>query len=72
MIAIVLNGESKEIAAGQSILDLLHFLNLPVERIAVEHNLKIVKRDHWNLRVLEDGDKVEIVQFVGGGSVRIS
>jgi thiamine biosynthesis protein ThiS len=72
VIAIVLNGEPQEIAAGQSILDLLHFLKLPVERLAVEHNLKIVKRDHWNARVLEDGDKVEIVQFVGGGSVRIS
>jgi thiamine biosynthesis protein ThiS len=44
VIAIVLNGESKEIAPGQSILDLLLFLNLPVERLAVEHNLKIVKR----------------------------
>jgi thiamine biosynthesis protein ThiS len=72
VIAIVLNVESKEIAPGQSILDLLHFLNLPVERLAVEHNLKIVKRDHWNSQILEDGDKVEIVQFVGGGSVRIS
>ena len=72
MIAIVLNGEPKEIAAGQSILDLVQSLNLPVERLAVEHNLKIVKRDHWNRQPLEDGDKVEIVQFVGGGSVGIS
>ena len=48
MIAIVLNGEPKEIAAGQSILDLVQSLNLPAERLAVEHNLKIVKRDHWN------------------------
>lgn len=68
MIAIVLNGEPKEIAPGQSILDLLKSLNLPMERLAVEHNLKIVKRDRWNSQALEDGDKVEIVQFVGGGS----
>ena len=72
MIAIVLNGEPQKIAPGQSILDLLHLLKLPVERLAVEHNLKIVKRDQWNACVLEDGDKVEIVQFVGGGSVRVS
>ena len=72
MIAIVLNGEPKEIAAGQSILDLVQSLNLPAERLAVEHNLKIVKRDHWNSQPLVDGDKVEIVQFVGGGSVGIS
>ncbi len=68
MIEIVLNGEPKEIAPGQSILDLLHSLNLPIERLAVEHNLKIVKRDHWSSQALENGDKVEIVQFVGGGS----
>ena len=72
MIAIVLNGAPKEIAPRQSILDLVQSLNLPVERLAVEHNLRIVKRDHWNSQVLEDGDKVEIVQFVGGGSVRSS
>lgn len=68
MIGIVLNGERREIASGQSILDLLQSLNLPVERLAVEHNLRIIKRDDWNSQALEDGDKVEIVQFVGGGS----
>jgi thiamine biosynthesis protein ThiS len=72
VIAIVLNGESKQVAPGLSILDLLQSLNLPMERLAVEHNLKIVKRDHWNSQTLENGDKVEIVQFVGGGSVRVS
>ena len=68
MIAIVLNGEPKEIAEGKSIMDLVSALNLPVERLAVEHNLKIVKRAYWNSQALKDGDKVEIVQFVGGGS----
>ena len=72
MIAIVLNGEPKEITAGQSVLDLVQSLNLPAERLAVEHNLKIVKRDQWSRQPLEDGDKVEIIQFVGGGSVGIS
>jgi len=71
VIAIVLNGEAKEIAAGQSILDLVLSLNLPSDRLAVEHNLKIVKRDQWNRQRLQDGDKVEIVQFVGGGSAGI-
>lgn len=65
---IVLNGEPKEIAEGKSIMDLVNSLNLPAERLAVEHNLKIVKRAHWNSHALADGDKVEIVQFVGGGS----
>jgi len=68
VVAIVLNGEPKEIAADQTILDLVKSLNLPAERLAVEHNLQIVKRDRWNAQPLMDGDKVEIVQFVGGGS----
>ena len=68
MIAIVLNGEPKEIAEGKSIMDLVNSLNLPAERLAVEHNLKIVKRAHWTSQALQDGDKVEIVQFVGGGT----
>jgi len=68
LIAIVLNGESKDIANGQTILDLLRALNLPEDRLAVEHNLKIVKRENWGRQPLNDGDKVEIVQFVGGGS----
>lgn len=68
MIAIVLNGKPKEIAEGKSIMDLVNSLNLPAERLAVEHNLKIVKRAHWNSQALQDGDKVEIVQFVGGGT----
>lgn len=72
MIVILLNGEPKEIVAGQSLLDLVQSLNLPAERLAVEHNLKIVKRDQWNRQPLRDGDKVEIVQLVGGGSATIS
>jgi len=71
VIAIILNGEPKEIAPGQSILDLVQTLNLPTERLAIEHNLKIVKRDHWNYQPLVHGDKVEIVQFVGGGNAGI-
>ena len=71
MIAIVLNGERKEIRGGQSILDVLRGLNLPEDRLAVEHNLKIVKRDQWSRQFLEDGDKVEIVQLVGGGSAGV-
>lgn len=72
MTAILLNGEPAEIAPGQSIQDLVESLRLPAERLAVEHNLKIVKREHWRQQRLEEGDKLEIVQFVGGGSVETS
>ncbi|MCI0417731.1 MAG: sulfur carrier protein ThiS [Acidobacteria bacterium] len=67
-IEILLNGERKDVPDGQNILDLVRSLGLPAERLAVEHNLQIVKRDHWNQKLLRHGDKVEIVQFVGGGS----
>jgi len=69
VIEIVLNGERKEIVPGQSILDLVQSLNLPTARLAVEYNLKIVKRPDWSTQLLLPGDKVEIVQFVGGGSI---
>lgn len=68
MVVIVVNGESKHIAPGQSILDLVRSLGLPVERLAVEHNRTIIKRGSWATQLLVDGDNVEIVQFVGGGS----
>jgi thiamine biosynthesis protein ThiS len=70
MIVIALNGEPMEVEAGKSILDLVQSLGLPAERLAVEHNRKIVKRDYWASVSLAEGDKVEIVQFVGGGSAR--
>jgi thiamine biosynthesis protein ThiS len=72
VIEIIVNGEHKQIAEGQTILGLVHDLNLPAERLAVEHNLRIVKREQWDKHPLASGDKLEIVQFVGGGNLEIS
>ncbi|MBM3783045.1 MAG: sulfur carrier protein ThiS [Acidobacteria bacterium] len=68
MIEIVVNGNSREIAAGTSVLALLEALGLRPERVAVELNRSIVKTAAWSGTTLEAGAKVEIVHFVGGGA----
>ncbi len=66
-IEIVVNGEQRTAAAGQTILGLLGDLQLDPARVAVELDRKIVKQPRWSETVLEAGARIEIVQFVGGG-----
>jgi thiamine biosynthesis protein ThiS len=67
MIQIVVNGQARSIAEGQTILDLLRQLELDAERVAVELNRSIVKQPRWGQTTIEPGAQLEIVQFVGGG-----
>ncbi len=67
-IAITLNGEPRRLAAGTSIAGLVESLALPAGRVAVERNRTIVPRSDWAATGLADGDELEIVHFVGGGS----
>jgi thiamine biosynthesis protein ThiS len=64
---IVLNGETKSVEAGLSVSGLLAALELEPVKIAVERNLEIVPRSMFDEEQLQDGDRIEIVQFVGGG-----
>lgn len=67
MIRITLNGEHKEFADSLTVSELLQHLGLQSGPVAVEINETVVKKtDHGTLR-LNDGDKIEVVQFVGGG-----
>jgi sulfur carrier protein len=66
-IDIVVNGESRAVAEGATILDLLHQLELDPARVAVELDRRIVKQPLWNTTSLRAGAQIEIVQFVGGG-----
>ncbi len=66
-IQITLNGETRSVDAGLSVDGVLSLLELPRERIAVELNRRVVRRNEWPDRILEEGDRVEIVHFVGGG-----
>lgn len=63
---IQVNGEHREVAAS-TILALVEELGLDVRKVAVEHNLEIVPRSLHAATALSDGDRVELVQFVGGG-----
>jgi len=64
---ILLNGEEKKIDRPINIGELLQLLNLQEERIAVEVNLEIVDRQKFHSFELKEGDKVEVIRFVGGG-----
>lgn len=65
---VYVNGEYKELGDELSLLDLLNILKLPIQRIAVELNRSVLRRAEWESTRLKDGDRVEIVHFVGGGS----
>jgi thiamine biosynthesis protein ThiS len=67
-LTIRLNGEPHEIGGPVTISALLAELNIDSRRVAVEHNLIVVKRDRYASTLIQAGDEVEIVNFVGGGS----
>ena len=64
---ILINGESREVPLAISLQDLLRLLELKEDRVPVELNRDIVRRDRWPETRLRDQDRLEIVQFVGGG-----
>jgi sulfur carrier protein len=66
-IEIVVNGDSKEVPSGLSLLELLDVLGISGDRVAVELDRSIVRRTDWPATRIESGAQLEIVQFVGGG-----
>jgi thiamine biosynthesis protein ThiS len=69
----VINGQPRDfpaLAADSTVHDLLAALGLKQDRVAVEHNGSIVARTAWETTPVADGDRFEIVHFVGGGSSR--
>ena len=66
-MTIRVNGEPLEIAGPLAITLLLVHLEIDARRVAVEHKLVIVKRDRYDTTSVNDGDEIEIVNFVGGG-----
>ena len=66
---ITLNGERHELAAPLSVSELLSQLKIDARRVAVEHNLVVVKRAAYDATIVREGDQVEIVNFVGGGMI---
>ena len=64
---IRLNGDPFELAGPMTIAALLAQLEIEPRRVAVEHNLAIIKRARYETTTINEGDTVEIVNFVGGG-----
>ncbi|TFU02969.1 sulfur carrier protein ThiS [Polymorphobacter arshaanensis] len=67
MIEVSINGEPRKLAAGMTVAGLLAELALPGDKVAVERNLEIVPRSTFAQVALAQGDRLEIVHFVGGG-----
>ncbi len=67
VIHIQVNGETRASRNGATVGDLLRELELKTERVAVELNLEILDRATFAHRSLKDGDRVEILSFIGGG-----
>jgi len=66
-ITLVINGETRLVPEVSNILELIRHLGITEDRIAVELNKNIVRRRDWENTPVRDQDKLEIIQFVGGG-----
>jgi thiamine biosynthesis protein ThiS len=66
-LRIMLNGDPHEITAPLTVAELLARLDIDPRRVAVEHNLVVLKRDSFDRALVREGDEIEIVNFVGGG-----
>lgn len=67
MLHLTVNGKSRTASVGTRVSQLVSELGLDGRKIAVELNLEIVPRSRYADQELETGDRIEIVQFVGGG-----
>ena len=66
-MTVIVNGNPADVGEGSAISDILRSLGLNADRVAVELNQKIIRRAEWGSTRISEGDRVEIVHFVGGG-----
>jgi thiamine biosynthesis protein ThiS len=66
-LQVYVNGDSHELPETTSLAQLVEQLELVPQRIAIELNRVVVRRADWSTTTLRDGDRLEIVHFVGGG-----
>jgi sulfur carrier protein len=64
---VTVNGERRGFPPETTLLDIVRALNLEPDRVAIELNRTIVKREMWSATTVAGGAEIEIVQFVGGG-----
>ena len=68
-MTIQLNGEQHDIQAGMSVAALLRQLEIRLDQVAVEVNMEIMDKGGFESKLLQDGDRVEVMSFIGGGAV---
>jgi len=66
-MTLTINGETRALAGPSSLAALVAELGLDPRKVAVERNLEIVPRSAYHATALADGDRIEIVHFIGGG-----
>ena len=66
-ITVVLNGEPREVPEGLTVATFLGHLGMPLDRVAVELDRRIVRKTDWESVSIFNGAQVEVVHFVGGG-----
>lgn len=64
---ITINGQTRDLAAPISVQALAEQLQLNLKQVAIERNLEIIPRSRYGEVILDEGDRIEIVQFIGGG-----
>jgi sulfur carrier protein len=64
---LTINGENRVLAPADTLAALVEQLGMKSDRVAIELNREIVSREQWAQTPLQDGDRLEIVHFVGGG-----
>ncbi|HEV3217890.1 MAG TPA: sulfur carrier protein ThiS [Vicinamibacterales bacterium] len=69
-MTIILNGDRVDVTPPLTLSTLLVQLGVDPRRVAIEHNLNVIKKTSYDTTEIHDGDQVEIVNFVGGGTTR--
>ncbi|MCU1298555.1 MAG: sulfur carrier protein ThiS [Acidobacteriaceae bacterium] len=68
LVKLQINGESRDFTSSLTLAALVDQLGMKSDRVAIELNREIVPRDSWTVTNLSEGDRLEIVHFVGGGT----
>ncbi len=66
-MTIFINGEARELNGVSTLAGLLDALELPKQRVAIELNEHVIRKQDWDSTPVADSDKIEVVHFVGGG-----
>jgi thiamine biosynthesis protein ThiS len=67
LVEISVNGQARQVPGNQSVAQLLGWLQINSDRVAVELNKTIVRKRDWERTTVPSGSQIEIVEFVGGG-----